>query len=140
MFSKYSKNFSTGVIIGALICLLYWYWQKSTKAEDGALALLDRLKQADDRLQRAYQAVADQELLEAAQESVAEETAVSPSNSVDDLTLVKGIGPVFAARLQQANITKIAQIAELQPEKLSEILNIASGRAEQILDEVHLRL
>ncbi len=35
--------------------LLFWYWQKSTSAEDGALVLLDRLAIAEARIRELEQ-------------------------------------------------------------------------------------
>jgi hypothetical protein len=46
---KHSSNFLFGLIIGCLLVALFWYWNKSTTAEDGALALLDRFAAADRR-------------------------------------------------------------------------------------------
>lgn len=47
MNKKYTRNFAEGLFIGILLCACFWYWQKSTAAEDGALALLDRLAQSE---------------------------------------------------------------------------------------------
>lgn len=120
MFSKYGKNFFVGVLIGTLVCLLYWYYEKSTQAEDGALDLLDRLKRAEDRLRGVVSEA---------------QTAVSAPKQVDDLTAVKGIGPVFADRLEKSGITSLAQLKALTTDQLVAVLNIQSGRAEQILKE-----
>ena len=38
----------------------------------------------------------------------------------DDLTVLRGVGPAFAQRLQQAGIHRYAQIASTTPEALSE--------------------
>lgn len=119
MKSDMSKNFVFGVIIGALLCLLYWYWQQSTQAEDGALALLDRLKAAQDKLRQA--------------ESMA---AHSPREAMDDLTQIKGVGPVFAERLQRAGVRTIAAVAALSPSQLADILQVQPGRAERILTNI----
>jgi hypothetical protein len=40
-------KFLAGLLIGTAIGLIIWYWQKSTSAEDGALAVLDRLASAE---------------------------------------------------------------------------------------------
>ncbi len=129
MKEKYGSNFLIGLLFGSLVVLLIWYYQKSTSAEDGALALLDRLAEAQARL-RALQ--------EEGRAGGARTTAVSvppaaPSPAQDDLTRVKGIGPVFAKRLQAANITTIAQLASLPAAQVMEILQIPERRAVDIL-------
>ena len=35
-------NFLVGFIIGTLLILLFWYWNKATTSENGALDLLSR--------------------------------------------------------------------------------------------------
>ena len=46
---KFPK-FLLGLLIGVSISVIIWYWQKSTSAEDGALAVLDRLATAEGRV------------------------------------------------------------------------------------------
>lgn len=121
MKGKYSANFMVGALLGTLTCLLFWYWQKSTRAEDGALDLLDRLKMAEGRLRQAS---------ETPQRPLPSQTAVA-----DDLEAVKGIGPVFAQRLQAAGVQTFAQLAQQSVAQLSAILYIREGRAENILAE-----
>lgn len=120
-----SRNFFTGVVIGTLACLLYWYWQKSTKAEDGALDLLDRLKVSQDRLMRIV----------SQPESNQPSTPPMPSikQSAEDLTEIKGVGAVFSQRLTSQGIATISEVAELTEEKLAKILEISTQRAAPIL-------
>ena len=42
----------SGLFIGALLGLLFWYYQKSTSAEDGAIDLLDRLADSEAHVRR----------------------------------------------------------------------------------------
>jgi len=129
MKEKYIFNFLIGLLIGALVALIVWYWQKSTRAEDGALALLDRLKDAERKAR------------EMGEGRVRGETATSTALSAgvflsaDDLQQVKGVGPVFAERLQSAGIATFAHLAALTAEKLAGILDIQEGRAGNILAE-----
>jgi len=124
MKEKHSFNFLVGIFIGVLVAMLVWYWQKSTRAEDGALALLDRLKDAE------------QKVREMGLGRVWGETAVSLTPpAADDLQQVKGVGPVFAERLQGANITTFSELAALTADRLAQILEIRLGRAEAILVE-----
>jgi predicted flap endonuclease-1-like 5' DNA nuclease len=119
MKEKHSTNFLIGFILGALICAVVWYWQKSTAADEGALDLLDRMAELDRKLR-------------------GEETAQSPQPAIplpqsDDLQQVKGIGPVFDGRLQASGIHSIAQLAALSVENLAELLEIGDNRAAAIL-------
>lgn len=52
MCNKDKSGFFSGLLIGLMIGLAVWYWQKSTVADDGAIALLDRLKMADDKVRQ----------------------------------------------------------------------------------------
>ncbi|MEZ4594983.1 MAG: hypothetical protein R3D55_28155 [Chloroflexota bacterium] len=147
MKQKYTINFMIGLLIGGLAGLLFWYWQKSTSAEDGALTLLDRLAATERRVRDlkselesggepailrniplSSRAVEVPSFLD--KRRTESETAVP-----DDLTQVKGIGAVFNGRLQAANIHTFAQLKALSAEKLAEILDIRLGRAENILAE-----
>jgi len=52
MCNKEKSAFFPGLFIGLMVGLGVWYWQKSTMADDGAIALLDRLKLADDKVRQ----------------------------------------------------------------------------------------
>lgn len=130
MKGKLRSNFLVGMLVGTLVCVIYWYWQKSTRAEDGALALLERLRQTETRIQ---QAIGDP--LEQPPAPQAPQAISNPLPSEDNLTLIKGVGPVFASRLRDAGVKSIAQVAGFSPEALAEILQIQPGRAEKIVAE-----
>ena len=55
-------------------------------------------------------------------------TAVSP----DDLTLINGIGPTFAERLQAAGITTFAGLASVTPEYLKAVTKAADWQADPV--------
>lgn len=149
MRQKHSFNFLIGLLFGGLVGLLFWYWQKSTSAEDGALALLDKLAATEKRARQFKETLERGEepevlrniplppvgtevpsfLSRARAESEAE-AAVG-----DDLTQVKGIGEVFNGRLQAAGITSFARLKALSAEEMASILHIRLGRAENILAE-----
>ncbi len=140
MKEKYSSNFLIGFIIGTLICIVAWYWYKSTSAEDGALDMLDRLAESDARLQaertRADAARARLVLDPAATAvSTPATPKVTKKAKAEDLTQIKGVGPVFAKRLQAAGIHTVADVAALTSERLADLLDIGSKRAETIRDE-----
>jgi predicted flap endonuclease-1-like 5' DNA nuclease len=146
MKQKHSFNFMVGLLIGGLVGLLFWYWQKSTSAEDGALTLLDKLAATEKRVRQLKSELADggpePELLRniplpsrAADVPSFLTKSRTETADEDDLTQVKGIGAVFNGRLQQANIHTFAQLQALSAEKLATILQIRLGRAENILAE-----
>lgn len=146
MKQKHSFNFMIGLLIGGLVGLLFWYWQKSTSAEDGALALLDKLAATEKRVRQLKTELAEGGTVPEALRSIPlpGRAADVPSfldksgeevASDDDLTQVKGIGAVFNGRLQQAGINTFAKLKALSAEKLSDILDVRLGRAENILEE-----
>jgi predicted flap endonuclease-1-like 5' DNA nuclease len=51
-----------------------------------------------------------------------ETAAMLAPTDADDLTTINGIGPVYASRLQADGIQTFAQLAELSPERLQEIV------------------
>jgi large subunit ribosomal protein L21 len=65
----------------------------------------------------------------AAAKSQAAETAKRTAEAVpaaDDLTEIKGIGPVFAERLRQAGMTTFADVAKASAEQLREVTHATS--------------
>lgn len=143
---KEPSTFVFGLIFGTLVGLLVWYWYKSTSAEDGALELLDQMKVADNKLRHLenrlqVESVENYITLEPngdnlppflASEKVVEPEAVKSS---EDLQRVKGIGPVFAQKLQAVDIDTLVELTAVSPQRLANILDIPEGRAESILAE-----
>lgn len=61
---------------------------------------------------------------EAQQPAAKPETAKAPAAAApakDDLTDIKGIGPVFARRLAEAGITTFAELAQASPDHLRQV-------------------
>ena len=145
MKEKQSFNFMIGLLIGGLVGLLFWYWQKSTSAEDGALALLDKLAATEKRVRQLKNELAQGGLKPDALRTMplpsrgAEVPSFlsNKSESTDDLMQVKGVGAVFNGRLQQSGIDSFAKLKALSAEKLADILQIRLGRAENILAEAN---
>jgi predicted flap endonuclease-1-like 5' DNA nuclease len=54
---------------------------------------------------------------------------LEPQSKADDLTVINGIGPTFARRLNEAGIKTFAQLATTQPEELKIITKVASWQA-----------
>lgn len=68
------------------------------------------------------------EVYEVTEEAVAEVEAVAPEVEAaeeaagDDLTVLDGIGPDYASSLRAAGVTTFAQLAEMAPEAIAELL------------------
>ncbi|WP_420631886.1 hypothetical protein [Candidatus Leptofilum sp.] len=145
MKQKHSFNFMIGLLIGGLVGLLFWYWQKSTSAEDGALALLDKLAATERRVRELKTEMTGRGAVPEVLRSIPlpDQPTGYPSFleksratiQVDDLTRVKGIGDVFNGRLRAAGVQTIEQLKALSAEKLADILQVRLGRAENILAE-----
>ncbi len=136
-----SLTFFFGLLIGGMAALIIWYYQKSTSAEDGALALLDRLADIDRRWRQTRETPAAGAnvipLRIPIQTPATDETPAflqRPVTAVDDdLTRIKGIGDVFATRLQAHGINSVAQVKALSAAQLAGILQTTPSRAEAIL-------
>jgi len=151
-------KFFTGLLIGTAVGLIIWYWQKSTSAEEGALAVLDRLAAAEARVrdlegrlrlaQEGRGASEQPELLsglsdlwglEAATETTeatgAEVSEAIPEesfeieNAGDDLKVIGGIGPAYESRLREAGIYTYADLAQQAPDDLRAITGLKSWHA-----------
>ncbi|HUM71501.1 MAG TPA: hypothetical protein PLK31_21960, partial [Chloroflexota bacterium] len=136
-----SLTFFFGLLIGGMAALIIWYYQKSTSAEEGALALLDRFADVDRRWRQAREqstiGATPPPLRIPIQTPVTDETPaflqrpVTAGTAVpDDLTRIKGIGPVFADRLLAEGIDTITKVRVLSAAQLADILQIAPARAE----------
>lgn len=120
---KRTPKILLGILIGGLLGLIVWYWQKSTSAEEGALDLLDRmaavekrLRELQGRLPQRHSAGLDITDLP----PQPEKTAVAP----DDLQAINGIGPTYAQRLRAAGILSFADLAAQSVDRLREIAQI----------------
>ena len=131
---KEPSTFIIGLVFGALVGLIAWYWYKSTSAEDGALDLLDRMAVADGRIREL-----ESQLTVAQVDKYItlepEDDSLPPflADETDDLQRVNGIGPVFSGRLREAGIGTVAGVTAVSPEKLAAILDISERRAASIL-------
>jgi predicted flap endonuclease-1-like 5' DNA nuclease len=128
MKRRNSSNFIIGLIIGVLVGVIVWYWQKSTSAEDGALALLDRLAAAERKLRELstdFSRRTDGRSF----------TFGQYPDSSDDLQRVRGVGPAYEHRLRRAGITTIRELVDTGEDDLARILQASRGRAANILRE-----
>ncbi len=134
---KNPKTFVLGLVFSLLVTVIAWYWYKSTSAEEGALDLLDRMAQTETRLRQAQTAAGQAEAEPARYISLDSNGTVSVKTAVtpEDLERVKGIGLVFARRLQAAGVYTLDQLLQQSPEELALVLDIYEWRAEAILAE-----
>lgn len=130
------SNFFIGFLLSGLAWLLFWYWQKSTSAEDGALEMLDRLAAAEARVKASQARFAEfKAQVEETAPLEAEVEATVSTVEPDDLQQIKGVGPVFASRLQVAGITTFAAVAAQTADRLMTLLDIGPNRAADIMAE-----
>lgn len=52
----------------------------------------------------------------------------------EELTAIKGVGPVLAARLSQAGITRLTELATADQARVAEILGTSSERAAAFIE------
>ncbi len=52
------------------------------------------------------------------------------TDGVDDLTIIGGIGPTFAKRLNESGILTFGQLAKLKPDQVVEITHVAKWQAD----------
>ena len=152
-------KFLTGLLIGTAVGLIIWYWQKSTSAEEGALAVLDRLAAAEARVRelegklrlaqdRGYapdqpevlSGISDLWGLKTASEGVGiensnveestDEVSFEAGAAGDDLKSINGIGPAYERRLKEAGILTFADLAQQSPEY---IRTITGQKSQQLV-------
>ncbi len=142
MKNKNSSNFLIGLIFSLLVGAVIWYWQKSTSAEDGALALLDRLASVESKLRELREDLRNRRSEDSRIEVPEVTAAIKVENPVvpDELQQVRGVGPVFESRLIREGIFLIYQLAKLDATQLAQILDVNENRAENILAEARQML
>ena len=126
-------KFFVGLLIGGLIGSMYWYYQKSTSAEDGALQLLDRLAASDARVRDLEAALRKKATPQISPEE-SKKSVNSPGASVqetadvvDNLQQIAGIGPTYARRLKAAGVSSFAGLAAMSPEAVMAITAVRSA-------------
>lgn len=164
---KFPK-FLAGLLFGIIIGLIIWYWQKSTTAEEGALAVLDRLAAAELRVrdlearlriaQGKKGGIEQTEVLSGlsdlwglnpgeenseVKDDKKENSSKSGQSERDDLKLINGIGPAYERRLNEAGIVTYRDLTQKTPDELLEIAQIKSWQAtdpQQWIDEAKMKL
>jgi polyhydroxyalkanoate synthase len=128
-------KFLVGLLIGGLLGIIFWYWQKSTSAEDGALSVLDRLAASEAHVRKleARLRMATAESTAPSKTTTAHDlragTAPEAQKSADDLQEIDGIGPTYAQRLHDGGILTFADLAHQTTEQVMEISGVRSEAA-----------
>ncbi len=63
----------------------------------------------------------------------------APTNTQDDLTIILGIGPSYAARLADAGVTGLADLASRTPSDLADEIDIAESKVAEWIREAASR-
>lgn len=58
-----------------------------------------------------------------------------PPASADDLTVIKGIGPVYAARLEDAGVTTLAGLSVAEADTLAATVKVPADRVSKWIEE-----
>ncbi len=58
------------------------------------------------------------------------ERELQEEQGANDLTLISGIGPAYARRLNEAGIMTFAQLAELAPEKVRKLAHLGEWQGD----------
>ena len=152
---KFPK-FLIGLLIGTAVSLIVWYWQKSTSAEEGALAVLDRLAEAEARVRElerqlrladeqgyvseqpevlaglsqlwGLDASAEKRTSPVKPKDVAKRVGSENEAKDDDLKRISGIGPTFERRLKASGILTLHDLAQQTPENIAAALGSRSGQ------------
>lgn len=143
---KFPK-FLVGLLIGGLLGIILWYWQKSTSAEDGALSVLDRLAASEGRVRdlEARLRMASTEFVAAPESTKSVDPDPERTDdtvvTADNLQEIEGIGPTYARRLQSGGIHTFADLARQTPARVMEISAVRSEEtAEAWIREAQVRL
>ena len=117
MKDKHVTNFWIGFIVSTIaVAWLYWLWKRYREATPEPL-IIDRV--IKERLK------------------IAQETR--PDAEPDALEEIRGIGPVFAKRLNEAGILTFTQLAESEPIELREIVGSTPWDTAEWIEEARLR-
>jgi predicted flap endonuclease-1-like 5' DNA nuclease len=111
-----------GWVIEWIVDWIYWR-SKMSKAQIEYNHLRNRLAIAEEQNTNLKNQLASQDLKRAQEIQV---PSVSPRP--DDLEVIIGIGPVIAAKLNQAGICTFEELAALKPERLRELVGDSISR------------
>jgi predicted flap endonuclease-1-like 5' DNA nuclease len=125
MKQGYGRQFLLGFAAGVSLGAVFWYWRKSTTADEGALRLLDELAEARAKAEKAR--VEAQQL--AQRRAPAPSSPAAASDEPDDLTAIRGIGPVYARRLQEGGIKTYATLAAQDPAEVRRVAQLKEWHA-----------
>ncbi len=119
----------TGIIIGLIIgwvveWIIDWlFWRRRNATDDAETSRMQtELFDSNATIKQLQERLSDADITIASLRQELAELSNKLSNKKDRLELVKGIGAVFAKKLNDAGITSFAQLAEQTPEKVLEII------------------
>lgn len=70
--------------------------------------------------------------------SVVKEADDPPATRADNLSIIKGVGPAFAQRFNEAGIYTFEQLAQTTPENIREIIGTSRGDSNEWIEEARV--
>lgn len=67
-------------------------------------------------------------------------TEETPGGTPDDLTAIKGIGPVFAAKFEEMGITSFGELAEQDPQTVADAIGTSTNTAHDWITQAQARV
>lgn len=130
MTEKSARPFWIGFIVAAAGVALFYYWQRAQRRmQTPGVVLLDGRPTATDEAVLIPSAVAER----LTQNAVPRHRPV-PARRQDKLEVIKGIGKVYASRLNAAGILTFSDLANSDPQRLAEIVALQAWQAAAPVD------
>lgn len=123
------KMFLTGLLLGAAVIWFFWRQRSQTRQAPVQGAAPSHGSEID--ITHAVRLHPDTTPLAKESPTVAPPAKPAPVKARADFTVIKGIGPVYAQRLQDAGIITFADLAEQSPQHLRAVVQ---AKEWQVLD------
>lgn len=123
--------FILGILAGGIV--VWQLYKRQGQSEDSEIAGGETsLSVVVDSTQQESTQEAKDTTIDEGDQPESGESGAPPVYKADQLQKIYGIGPVYAQRLSSAGIQTFAQLAELGPEQINEI--VSRGQEERLID------
>ena len=124
------KMFLTGLLLGAAVIYFFWRQRNQTRQAPADRSAPSHGPEID--ITHAVRLHPDTTPLPKESPKVEPPVKPAPVKAPADFTVIKGIGPVYAQRLQSAGIITFADLAKQSPQRLREIIKAKDWQALDI--------